>query len=280
MTQLSSPWLTIERAVQKELLMSNIEPNNQDIAMLHRLFGWHAVPWTKVFCEALSRLEIQPRTVLEVGASRLSVPSLYFLRKGVQVDVTCYAHDEVPGLTAFCKGICKEYDLPLPPIRTHDVFSVTGQTYDVVVLKGVLGGVNRHHDMNEFSRAIDCCLGMLSENGRLIILDKGWCTPVHNAFLRRFGNAGGANWHYFSQEELDRLAHAGASPLVIWKGFASIGTMPTRGLQRFADFLDTHIFDRFLSQKGTVFAALYSNEKSKAVKERMVNRSLRSEPRT
>lgn len=259
----------MERSLLKELPVSDIEANTRDIAMLHQLFGWHAVPWTEVFCEALSRLEIRPRTVLEVGASRLSAPSLYFLRKGVQVDVTCYANEEVPELSAFCKSICDEYGLPMPPIRTHDVFSVTGPTYDLVVLKGVLGGVNRNHDMNEFSRAIACCLGMLSENGRLMILDKGWCTPVHNALLRRFGNAGGTSWHYFSQEELNRLARAGTQPLVIWKGFASLGTMPFESLQRFADCLDTHIFNRFLSRKGTVFAALYSNEGREAVDENL-----------
>lgn len=240
--------------------MSNLKPNAEDIVLLHRIFGWHAIPWTDAFCDAVSRLETQPHTVLEVGASRLSAPSLYFLRKGASVDVTCYADEEVPSLKAFCKSICEEYGLPVPPIRTHDVFSVTGQTYDVVILKGVLGGVDRNHNLNEFSRAIDCCLGMLSEKGRLIILDKGWCSPVHNVLLRRFGNAGSTDWHYFSQKELDSLSRAGTPPLVIWKGFASLGTMPFKGLQQAADFFDTRIFNRFLSQRGTVFAALYSND--------------------
>jgi hypothetical protein len=254
------PTPPIQRADRKDLPMSNIKLNAQDMAMLHRLFGWHAVPWTDVFCEAVSRLEAQPRTILEVGASRLSAPSLYFLSKGASVDVTCYADEELPSLTAFCKSICEEYHLPMPSIRTHDVFSATRQTYDVVLLKGVLGGLDRHHNLNEFSRAIDCCMGMLSDKGRLIILDKGWCSPVHNVFLRRFGNAGRSNWHYFSQEELESLSVDGNRPLVIWKGFASVGTMPSKGLQRFADLLDARIFNRFLSQKGTVFAALYSND--------------------
>lgn len=240
--------------------MSNIKPNAQDVAMLHRLFGWHAVPWTDVFCEAISRLEAQPRTVLEVGASRLSAPSLYFLSKRSSVDVTCYANEELPSLRVFCKSICEEYGLPMPLIRTHDVFSATTQTYDVVLLKGVLGGLDRSHDLSKFSRAIDCCMSMLSNKGRLIILDKGWCSPVHNMLLRRFGDAGRSNWHYFSQEELESLANDGQRPDVIWRGFASVGTMPTKGIQRFADFLDSRVFNRFLSQKGTVFAALYSND--------------------
>lgn len=228
--------------------------------MLRRLFGWHAVPWTDVFCEAVSRLEKPARTVLEVGASGVSAPSLYFLSKGAAVDVTCYADEELPSLKAFCTSICEEYHLPMPSIRTHDVFSATKQTYDVVLLKGVLGGLDRSHNLHAFSRAIDCCKGMLSDEGRLIILDKGWCSPVHNLFLRRFGDAGRANWHYFSQEELEALSVDGKRPEVIWKGFASVGTMPSKGLQRFADILDTRIFNRFLSQKGTVFAALYGND--------------------
>lgn len=240
--------------------MSNTKPNAQDIEMLHRLFGWHAVPWTDVFCEAVTRLETQPRTILEVGASGLSAPSLYFVSKGGSVDVTCYAEEELPSLKAFCKSICEEYGLPMPSIRTHDVFSVPRQTYDLVLLKGVLGGLDRNHNLSEFSRAIHCCMAMLSDKGRLIILDKGWCSPVHNVFLRCFGNAGRSNWHYFSQDELESLCADGNRPLVIWKGFASVGVMPSKALQCFADLLDTRIFNRFLSQRGTVFAALYSND--------------------
>ncbi|MEO7494678.1 MAG: hypothetical protein ABIT83_12000 [Massilia sp.] len=242
--------------------MSNIKPDAQDIAMLHRIFGWHAIPWTGAFCEAISGLETQPRTILEVGASRLSAPSLYFLRKGGAVDITCYADGEIPSLKAFCGSICAEYGLPMPRVRTHDVFSVSDQTYDVVLMKGVLGGLDRSHNLQEFSRAIDSCLGMLSDKGRLIILDKGWCSPVHNVLLRRFGNAGSTNWHYFSQNELDSLSGDGKRPVVFWKGYASVGTMPFKGLQHLADFLDTRVFNRFLSRKGTVFAAVYSNDGS------------------
>ena len=247
--------------------MSNLKPNVQDTAMLHRIFGWHVIPWTDAFCEAVGRLDIQARTVLEVGASRRSAPSLFFLRKGASVDVTCYADQEVPALKAFCEEICKEFGLPMPNIRTHDVFSATKQTYDVIIMKGVLGGLSRHHDLNVFSKAIECCLGNLSENGSLIILDKGWCSPVHNLLLQRFGFAGGKHWHYFTHKELDSLCSHVDRPQVIWKGFASPGIMPFKPLQRFADFLDTRMFNRFLSQKGTVFAAVYRHN-------RALNRSL------
>jgi len=253
--------------------MSNLTPNAEDIAMLHRIFGWHVVPWTDAFCEAVSGLQIEARTVLEVGASRLSAPSLFFLRKGASVDVTCYADTEVPALKAFCEDICEAYGLPMPKISTHDVFSVTKHAYDVVIMKGVLGGLSRTHDLSVFAKAVECCLGNLSENGRLIILDKGWCSPVHNLFLRRFGDAGANSWHYFTQTELDSLSGHANRPQVIWKGFASPGTMPFKSLQRFADFLDTRIFNRFLSHKGTVFAAIYSKQRVQKMTPRKVHAS-------
>ena len=239
--------------------------------MLHRIFGWHVIPWTDAFCEAVRRLERPPRTVLEIGASRLSAPSLFFLRKGASVDVSCYADTELPALTALCEDICHEYGLPMPAIRTHDVFSATKQAYDVIIMKGVLGGLNRHHDVKVFARAIESCLGNLSENGSLIVLDKGWCSPVHNLLLRRFGDAGGNSWHYFTQRDLDSLSAHGGRPQVIWKGYASPGTMPSRRLQRFADFLDTRFFNRFLAHRGVVFAALYSNNGTKTMGREYVN---------
>jgi len=233
--------------------------------MLHRIFGWHVVPWTDAFCEAVGRLDIQPRTVLEIGASRLSAPSLFFLRKGASVEVTCYAETEAPALAAFCESICQEYGLPMPAVRVHDVFAPATQTFDVIIMKGVLGGLDRSHRLEVFSKAVESCLGKLSENGSLVILDKGWCSPAHNLLLQRFGDAGGNNWHYFSHQELASLSGQGEPPQVIWKGLASAGTMPSRGLQRLCDWLDTHLFNRFLSRKGTVFAAIYGKHRARTV---------------
>jgi len=249
--------------------MSIMEPNFQERAMLHNIFGWHVVPWTDAFCEAVSRLGSQPRTVLEVGASRLSAPSLFFLRRGATVDVTCYAESEVPALQAFCEKICREYNVPMPSIRVHDAFAATPQTYDLIIMKGVLGGLDRNHQLEVFASVVERCLSNLAENGSLLVLDKGWCSPVHNLLMQRFGDAGGNNWHYFSQDELASLSSRNSRPKVIWKGFTSAGTMPTRSLQRFTDWLDTRLFNRLLSSRGTVFAALYpkgpeQNEKIEA----------------
>jgi hypothetical protein len=51
-------------------------------------------------------------------------------------------------------------------------------------------------------------------------------------------------------KELESLVRDGNPPLVIWKGFASMGTMPFKGLQRIADLLDTAPIQSFPDAEG------------------------------
>lgn len=239
-----------------------IEANALDDVILRRAIGWHAVPWKDAFSDIVRRADLQPQTVLEIGASRRSAPSLFFLRQGASVEVTCYAAEELDGLRRFCASLCEEYKIPHPVIRTHDIFSRSDKNYDLILLKGVLGGLDRKHDMKVFSRALDRCLRMLTENGCVIVIDKGRCSAIHNLLLRRFGAAAKNGWHYFSQRELESSTDKGDDPLVVWKGFLSVGIMPSRTLQWLADLLDTIIFNHFLAHRGTVFAALFKNSSS------------------
>lgn len=240
----------------------SIKLNAQDHIILKRIFGWHTAPWVNAFTEIFDHLSLQPSKILEIGASRYSAPSLFFLykNKSASVDVTCYSANDVQGLKNFCDGFCKDHHIPTPAVKTYDIFSPSDKTYDVILLKGVLGGLDRKHDLKVFSHAIDCCLKLLRPNGYLIIMDKGWCSVFHNFFLRNFGAAGKNNWHYFSQKELKSLACSCSSPLVVWKGFLSLGIMPFNWLQRLIDILDQHIFNSFLLHRGTVFAAIYRND--------------------
>jgi hypothetical protein len=236
----------------------SIELTARDYAMLVRTFGWHAIPWIDAFSEVLSHLNLPPAArVLETGASGHSAPSLFFLAKGMTVEVTCHREEEVPRLKRLCERFCADYDLPLPIVETHDVFSPSLKSYDVILLKGVLGGLDRKHDLRAFSQAIDRCREKLVPGGHLIVLDKGWCSSVHNFFLRRFGAAGKNNWHYFSHDELLAISGQCESPLVVWKGFLSVGVMPFKWLQRWADLSDRYIFNGLLSRGGTVFGAVY-----------------------
>lgn len=234
----------------------------KDRVILQRLFGWHATPWIEAFSAVLEHIRIQPSMVLEVGASSMSAPSMYFLQKGASVEVTCYQQQEVPRLEKFCGRFCQEHKLPCPLIGTYDIFAPSGKKYDVILMKGVLGGLDRKHDIRIYAQAINGCLSMLRPGGYLIVIDKGWCSALHNYFLRKFGAAGKNNWHYFSQDELESLSAQG--PLVAWSGFASVGVMPFRWLQHLADGLDKYVFNRLLARRGTVFAALYTHGASSA----------------
>lgn len=239
-----------------------IKLNSHDQAVLKRIFGWHSAPWINAFSEVFDHLSFQPTKVLEIGASRYSAPSMFFLykNKGTTVDVTCYSENEVQELRSFCENFCKENNLSIPSVKKYDIFLPADEMYDVILLKGVLGGLDRKHDLKVFSNAIDCCIKLLRPNGYLIIIDKGWCSIFHNFFLRNFGAAGKNNWHYFSQKELESLAGSCSSPLVVWKGFLSLGIMPFNWLQSLVDILDKYIFNKFLLYRGTVFAAVYKND--------------------
>ncbi len=225
--------------------------------ILQRLFGWHVAPWTDAFSAVLERISIHPSKVLEVGASSRSAPSMFFLPRGASVEVTCYQEQEVQQLRQFCQRFCEEHQLPLPSIGTYDIFCPSSNKYDVILMKGVLGGLDRKHDMGVYAKAVNGCLRMLRPGGCLIVIDKGWCSAVHNFILRKFGDAGKNNWHYFSEDELASLTTRG--PLVVWSGFLSLGVMPFRWLQTVVDGLDKYVFNRLLDRRGTVFAALYTS---------------------
>jgi hypothetical protein len=237
-----------------------LAPRPTDRTVLQSLFGWHPVPWMDAFCVALGGLSRHPGSVLEIGASRHSAPSLFFLRQGASVDVTCYEEAELPALKRFCERSCSAHGLRTPTVHTLDVFAEGPRRYDLVLLRGVLGGLDRGHDLGVFSRAVQRSMERLTPGGHLIILDKGWCSPIHERLLRKFGGAGRNNWHYFRESELRRLLLTGRQPELVWKGFLSLGVMPSPLLQRLADALDQRLFNARLRHRGTVFAATFRSD--------------------
>jgi SAM-dependent methyltransferase len=237
-----------------------IQPTATDQIILQRLFGWHTVPWIDAFSSALRHIRCKPSRVLEIGAARGSAPSLFFLQKGASVEVTCYQQNEVRELKRFCEAFCRDHGLSVPPVRTHDIFAPIDETYDLILMKGVLGGVDREHNLKAFSRAVECCLRMVRPGGTLLVLDKGWCSSVHNLFLRGFGAAGKYDWHYFTQKELELLASGRRQPVVIWKGCLSVGVMPFGWLQRVADLSDRYLLNHMMGKRGTVFSAIYKKD--------------------
>jgi hypothetical protein len=235
-----------------------MELSTEDRKILERLFTWHVAPWTEAFSAILPHIGDKPRRVLEIGATGRSAPSMFFLLKGASVEVTCYMEEEMTRLKRYCEGFCREHKLPLPSMRSYDIFAGADKDYDIIFMKGVLGGVNHEHDLKAFARAVNTCLAMLKPGGHLIVMDKGWCSSLHNLMLRGFGAGGKHNWHYFSHSELETLTDRCLPPVVVWRGYLSLGVMPFRWMQNLADVLDRRLFNRRLLRRGAVFAAVFS----------------------
>jgi SAM-dependent methyltransferase len=235
-------------------------------ALLTEALGWHAGPFKAVFTRALGRIaQTFPSggfRVLEIGASPVAAPSLYFLARGCPVLATHFDPGAGAGLRAFTAKVCHRHGIATDnlAIRRLDIFdgAATGETFDLILLKAVFGGLSRNHDMERFRQALLACARILNPGGLVLIVDKGWCSGLHTWILERLGAAGRNHWHYFSQAELLALAQAVplAAPTVYWAGFLSLGVAPGP-IQAALDGLDRCCFNGVLPQRGTVFSAVF-----------------------
>jgi len=235
-------------------------------ALLTEALGWHAGPFKAVFTRALGRIaQTFPSggfRVLEIGASPAAVPSLYFLARGCPVLATHYDPGAGAALRAFTAKVCHRHGIATTnlAIRRLDIFDVpaTGESFDLILLKAVFGGLSRDHDLRVFRQALLACARILNPGGLVLIVDKGWCSGLHTWILERLGAAGRHHWHYFSQAELKALAEDAplAAPTVHWAGFLSLGVAP-RPIQVVLDGLDRCCFNGVLPERGTVFSAVF-----------------------
>jgi hypothetical protein len=231
--------------------------NNFSAESLRYAFGWHQAPWIRAFNKAMSEIDRKFLNVLELGAAKESAMSLVFLDSGSQCNITCYADHQLQPLAKFCEAYCARLDVPRPMIGKVDIFALPQEKkYDLIILKGVLGGLHIGRTKHAFENAIRNCISQLDDSGYLIVMDKGWCTPVHNVFLRKFGAAGRVNWHYFTENDLSGI-EAGHMSKIYWSGFFSLGVMPFKWMESILNWIDKVFCNRFLRHRGTVFCAVY-----------------------
>ncbi len=242
--------------------------STDDLALCRRVMGWHTEPFVDVFLEVLRDIDesvLKDCRVLEIGASRGSAISLFFLFKGSYVDITAQQTSEVRGITNLVRQETKH--LPVDKARVR-VFPLDANAiperaeYDIIIMKGVLGGLDRSHDLRRLAGVLVKCSEALKKGGHLIILDKGYASGVHNVLLRRYGAAGRNNWHYFTDSEIKSILPCDGTVSVFWAGFLSIGVMPNKWLQRLVDFTDRAILHNVFKDRGTVFGAVYTKRGS------------------
>lgn len=231
--------------------------------LLNKCIAWHVRPHRQVFLEGLATISTSLRfdnlNVLELGATAQSTVGPFLVARGANSTVTCYSKGELSKLDETLWLLAHQYGLARERLRAEraDIFALDQKArFDLVMLKDVLGGVNRQHDQAEFRKAVSNCLSILNPNGHLLIIDKARSLKVIHLILRKLGLAGRNEWHYFTFDELKQLIPRGPFETVFAAhGILSFGDFGSGILQKVADFLDEHCVERLVPlEKRVVFS--------------------------
>jgi hypothetical protein len=212
--------------------------------LLDACISWHVRPYKKVFLEALASISAPLRfddlKTLEIGAEGKSILSTFLVARGAHATVTCYTSSELVPLTAAIAGTGHKYGLPMErfDVGQADILALNPEPkFDLILMKGVLGGISRMHELQTFQTAVDNCLSALTPNGRLLIIDKARSLHIINWMLRHFGAAGKRGYHYFTNDELASIiARNGLVTEFAASGVASFGDFRTGLMQNMMDF--------------------------------------------
>lgn len=231
--------------------------------LLNKCIAWHVRPHREVFIDGLAAVSTSLRfdnlDVLELGATARSTLSPFMVARGANSTVTCYSELELPKLDETLSQLARQYGLARERFRAvqADIFALDQKAkFDLILLKNVLGGVNRQHDQAEFRKAVRSCLSILKPNGHLLIIDKARSLKVIHWILRKWGSAGRTEWHYFTFDELKQLIPQGSfETSFAAHGILSFGDFGGGIFQKMADFLDAHYVEKFIPlEKRAVFS--------------------------
>jgi SAM-dependent methyltransferase len=247
-------------------------------ALLNRCIAWHVRPHRQAFLDGLITLSKSLRfddlSVLEIGATAQSTLSPFLVARGANSTVTCYSKEELPKLAETVSHLAQDYRLARERlhVRQADIFALDRTTrFDLILLKDVLGGVNRQHDHADFCKAVSNCLSILNPNGQLLIIDKGHSLKVIHWILKKWGSAGKNEWHYFTFDELRQLIPQGVYETSFAAyGILSFGDFGGGILQQIADFLDEYFVEKLVPLEERVVFSLTCIAKLKVVNLRSV----------
>ena len=239
--------------------------------LLNKCIAWHVRPHRQVFLRGLAAISTSLRfdnlNVLELGATAYSTLSPFLAARGANSTVTCYSNGELSKLDETLSLLTQQYGLAKERLHAEqaDIFALDQKArFDLVILKDVLGGINRQHNQAEFRKAVSNCLSILNPNGHLLIIDKAHSLKVVHLILRKLGVAGRNEWHYFTFDELKQLIPRGSFETVFAAhGILSFGDFGGGILQKVADFLDEHCVKKFVPLEKRVVFSLVCTAKVK-----------------
>jgi hypothetical protein len=165
--------------------------------------GWNRKTWADALEFAIAQLpeRLDGLKVLEIGAGKESSISPIFASRGA--DVLCSYHgvsrNDVESGSLYT--IVKKYGLNRIPVEEQDIYNIQG-TYDVVVMKGVLGAVLRYEkNCEKLKVVIDTLLKLNVRKGGYIISIESGYLPIFTPLKNRWG-AGKNGCAYPSRNEL------------------------------------------------------------------------------
>jgi hypothetical protein len=175
-----------------------------DYSLLLCCIGWNSRTWAGPISKIFIKTDILNRKnmrVLELGAGRVSALGAIFFRNTNHVKISYYDQSTFSPVASRIDALtlkigCAVYKRQFVQASILDLHG----TYDVIIMKSVLGGVFRTHrsnqNINDFLEAI--VANNLTDNGILITVDNG--VPFYGRLIEKFG-ARGAHWRCFRPDE-------------------------------------------------------------------------------
>jgi hypothetical protein len=164
--------------------------------------GWNRKTWADAVEFAVSQLpaRLDGKKVIEIGAGKNSSISPIFASKGADVLCSYYGQHQQDVENGQLRVVITKYGLDKILVEARDIYNLP-ETYDIIVLKSVLGGICRNGNYAKLRTVVNKLLKENVERGGYILsLDNG-----HVGLFTRFRNLWGAGknrWTYFSRDKL------------------------------------------------------------------------------
>ena len=205
--------------------------------LLRLAFGWNHKLWSKPFLELLKKTDLLQKEslhILEIGASRRSCVSLLFGSRINYIEISFYDPQYEAPITTKIDFLKMHLALPAEFKVSHlDAFDLC-KTYDLIILKSVMGGIFRENEttMEDVKDFIDKLRHKnLTPSGCLITIDNGK-RFISGAFAR-FG-AQKLGWRCFSPNDFCDVTYQSSF------GFLNSFSLETR-LGHLGYFLDNYL---------------------------------------
>jgi hypothetical protein len=171
-------------------------------ALIEDCCGWNRKTWADAVEFALSQLpeRLDGKKVLEIGAGKYSSISPLFASRGADLLCSYYGQHQQDVENGQLQLVVTKYGLDKIVVEERDIYNLQ-ETYDIIVLKSVLGGLCKNQNYGKLKLIID---RLLKENvrqgGYIVTLDNGYVRLFTR--LRNLWGAGKGEWTYFSRKKL------------------------------------------------------------------------------